>query len=257
MQFFKRFLDFYIQSSIHVGIAVMALVYVTQFSGSLEIDSVYACSVFFGTVLSYNFLKYVEVFRRSGFHSKTFQSILIVTVLAVIGFFFFFLELKRNAQIHLAISGILVILYPLIRKCGWLKLFFVSVAVTNVTVYIPYLLHHSSQTEILISVLQRFFITTSLLIPFEIMDSKTDTSNMKTLPRMIGIARAKVFGILLLVPFVVLEFIKQSSSYTVLPIGMITALFIHFTFLTRTKYYTSFWLESVPIFWLLLLLLFQ
>jgi len=58
----------------------------------------------------------------------------------------------------------------------------------------------------------------------------------------------------LVIPFIILEFLKPNPSYLVLPIGIITVTFINFTELHRNKYYTSFWVESVPILWWILLL---
>jgi len=177
--------------------------------------------------------------------------------LVTVGFLFFFFWLKRSIQIHLLISGIAVLVYPLLRKYGWLKLFLVSIVVTYVTVYIPFQNVKLSPIDFYVSLIQRFFILISLLIPFEIMDSKTDLETMNTLPQLLGINSSKIFGIILLIPFMVLEFLKPNPSYVVLLISIITAMFIKFTSLKRNQYYTSFWVESIPILWFVLLLLFQ
>ncbi|MBC8884157.1 hypothetical protein H9X57_14730 [Flavobacterium piscinae] len=100
---------------------------------------------------------------------------------------------------------------------------------------------------------QRFLIVIALMIPFEILDSETDDDSMKTLPQRFGIFKTKWFGIILLLPFVLLEFFKEKIEVSTLIIAVITALFIGFTTLKRDKYYTSFWVESVPICWWLLL----
>ena len=257
MSFLKRLLDFYIKSSIHVGVAVFSLVYVTAFSDYLSMNIVYPCCVFFGTILGYNFLKYFYFFFKGNFQGKKYYGILIVSILAIVGFLFFFLCLKRSIQIHILISGIAVLVYPLLRKYGWLKLFLVSIVVTYVTVYIPLQNVNLLPIDFYVSLLQRFFILTSLLIPFEIMDSKTDLETMNTLPQLLGINSSKIFGIILLVPFMVLEFFKPNPSYVVLLISIITAMFIKFTSLKRNQYYTSFWVESIPILWLILLMVFQ
>jgi hypothetical protein len=89
------------------------------------------------------------------------------------------------------------------------------------------------------------------------MDSKTDEKTLNTLPQLFGVNSTKLFGILLVIPFILLEFLIQNPSYLVLPIGIITVLFIDFTDWKRNKYYTSFWVESVPILWWLMLVLFQ
>jgi hypothetical protein len=257
MHFLKRFLDVYIHSSIHVGLAVMALVYVTTFSNDLSKPILYSSCVFFGTILGYNFLKYFFVFRIGNFYSKKYYNILIISLLALIGFLCFFLCLKQCIQIHLLFSGIAVLVYPYLRKYGWLKLFLVSFVVTYVTVYIPFLSVKWVSIKFYVSLMQRFLIVISLLVPFEIVDSKTDLETMNTLPQVLGINRTKVLGILLLFPFMILEFLKPHPSYIVLLIASITALFIQFTTLIRNQYYTSFWVESVPIFWLIFLILFQ
>ena len=217
----------------------------------------YLGCIFFGTILGYNFLKYFRVFYSRDFHRNRYNSILIISILAAIGFFFFFLGLNRSIQIHLLISGIAVLIYPLLRKFGWLKLFLVSIVVTYVTVYIPFQSINGLPLDFYICLIQRFLIVISLLIPFEILDSKTDAESMNTLPQLFGINRAKIFGILLLFPFMVLEFLKPNPSYIILPITIITGLFIQFTTLNRNQYYTSFWVESLPVFWLGLLILFQ
>ncbi|WP_396156724.1 hypothetical protein [Flavobacterium sp.] len=257
MHFLKRFLDFYIYSSIHVGFAVMALVYVTTFSYDLSKTILYPSCVFFGTVLGYNFLKYFFVLRIGNFYSKKYYNILVISLLALIGFLCFFLCLKQRIQIHLLFSGIAVLVYPYLRKYGWLKLFLVSFVVTYITVFIPYQSVKGLPLDFYVNLLQRFIIITSLLIPFEIMDSKTDAITMNTLPQLFGINKTKVLGILLVIPFIVLEFLKQKADYLVIPIGLLTILFITFTTLERNKYYTTFWVESVPILWLSLLLCFS
>ena len=257
MHFLKQLFDIYIKSSIHVGVAVFSLVYVTAFSDGLYKDMEYPSCVFFGTVIGYNFLKYYNVFWTRNFNSKKYYWILTVSILAAIGFIFFFLCLKRGVQINLLISGVAVLVYPFLRKYGWLKLFLVSIVVTYVTVYIPFQNVKLLPIDFYVSLMQRFFILNSLLIPFEIMDSKTDLETMNTLPQLLGINSSKIFGIILLIPFMVLEFSKLNPSYVVLLISIITAMFIKFTSLKRNQYYTSFWVESIPILWLILLMVFQ
>ena len=96
-----------------------------------------------------------------------------------------------------------------------------------------------------------------MLIPFEIMDSFQDPISLQTLPQKFGINKTKLLGMLLLIPFMVLEFLKTNSSLISVFIGLVTVIFIHFSSKQRNKYYTNFWVESVPIFWLILLLIWQ
>lgn len=256
MRILRKVFDFYIKSSIHVAFAVYCLLKITVFSNSLNTTDCFSICVFLGTVLGYNFLKYFEIFSRGFFRFNDFFAILIVSFLAGIGFLFSFYLLDHSIQKLILISGVFVLMYPFLRKHGWLKLFLVSFVVTFITVYIPFQTAKWLPFEFYLSLIQRFFLLISLLIPFEIMDSKTDNKSLNTLPQLMGIDSAKLFGILLVIPFIILEFLKLHPSYLVLPIGVITVTVINFTELDRSKYYTSFWVESVPILWLILLKIF-
>jgi hypothetical protein len=257
MKIFKKAFDFYIDGSIHVAFAVFCLLQITVISNHLDSMDYFPFCVFSGTVLGYNFLKYFEVFRRGFFGSNKYYAIIIVSVLAGVGFLFSFYTLENRIQKLIFFSGLFVLMYPFLRRYGWLKLFWVSFVVTFITAYIPFQTIKWAPFELNIVLIQRFFILTSLLIPFEIMDSKTDEKTLNTLPQLFGVNSTKLFGILLVIPFIFLEFLIQNPSYLVLPIGIITVLFIDFTDWKRNKYYTSFWVESVPILWWLMLVLFQ
>ena len=256
MKILIKIFDFYIQSSIHVAIAVFCLLQITVVSNQQQLNDQYSVCVFFGTVLGYNFLKYFEYLRKRNLWDKKYFYIGGVSALAGIGFLFSFYFLQHSAQQLILLSGLFVLIYPFLRNVGWIKLFLVSFAVTFITVYIPFQATVYLPREFYISIIQRFFILISLLIPFEIMDSKSDDKSLNTLPQLFGIESTKLFGILLVIPFIILEFLKLHPSYLVLPIGIIAVTLINFTELKRNKYYTSFWVETVPIFWWILLFLY-
>jgi hypothetical protein len=218
----------------------------------MDID--YPCCVFFGTIIGYNFLKYFYVFWNGSFDSKKYYFILLVCILSFLGFLFFFFLLKRSIQFNLLKSGIAVLVYPFLRKFGWLKLFFVSAVVTYVTVFIPFDNVIENRFEFGINCIQRFLILSSLLVPFEIMDSINDPVSLQTLPQKFGINKSKLLGMLWVIPFIILEFFKFNSSLVSLFIGLVTVILIHFSSVQRNKYYTNFWVESVPIFWMVALL---
>ena len=255
----RKVFDFYIQSSLHVGLAVFCLVIITNLYLVTNTIDNYSILVFFGTVLGYNFLKYYDVYRKGNFLSNKHYGILVVSLLSSIGFFLFFLWLKKGIQIPILISGIFVLLYPFLRKHGWLKLFFVSFVVTYITVYIPVVPNKPVILDCYISLLQRFFILSSLLIPFEIMDTKTDSQTLNTLPQIFGIRKAKQLGYGFIVIFLSLDFLNFRIHNFLIDgvIAITTVIFIRFTSIEKDEYYTSFWVESVPIFWLVLLILFQ
>jgi len=251
--YLKAILDFYIRASIHVAFAIYALVRVTELSLQLTTNDTIATTVFFGTIVGYNFLKYFESFQKGGFDLKENRWLVGLTFFSIIAAIFYFLQLSHSLQVYFVKIGAMVALYPFLRKFGFWKLFLVSFCVTAITVYAPSLSQDSFTADEQIILFQRFLIVISLMIPFEIVDSQTDEATMKTLPQRFGIFKTKLLGIILLFPFVILEFFKENFEISTVIIACITALFIGFTTFKRDEYFTSFWVESVPIVWLVLL----
>lgn len=256
MKFLKNILDFYIQSSLHIAVAVFALVRITEISLQFSNNATLELTIFFGTIVGYNFLKYFEAFQKGNFDLNNNRWLIGLTFLTVIATIFYFLQLNTSLQIYFIKIGLMVVLYPFLRKFGFWKLFLVSFCVTAISVFAPIVEQNAFYNNEKIILFQRFLIIFSLMIPFEILDSQTDDDSMKTLPQRFGIFKTKLFGIILLVPFVLLEFFKEKVEVSTFVIAIITALFIGFTTLKRDKYYTAFWVESVPILWLILLLIF-
>lgn len=256
MRIFKAFVDFYIQASLHVALAIYSLVRITEISLQITPKFSIANVVFFGTTVGYNFLKYFEAFQKGNFDINKNRYLVGLTFLSAIATLFYFLQLNISLQIYFIKIGLLVALYPYLRKYGLWKLFLVSFCVTAITVYAPIIAQASFSNDEKIVLLQRFLIVISLMIPFEILDSQTDAISLKTLPQRFGVFKTKLFGIVLLFPFALVEFFKDKIEISTFVIAIITALSIGFTTFKRDKYYTSFWVESVPILWLILLLIF-
>lgn len=254
MRLLKALFDFYIQSSVHVALAIYALVRITEVSLRLPALESVSVMVFYGTIVGYNFLKYFKPFQNGNFDFKKNRFLIGLTFFSLIASIYYFIQLPNSIQIYTIKIGLWVVIYPFFRKFGFLKLFWVSFCVTGITVYTPLILENEIKVSGIIVLIQRFLIVISLLVPFEILDSQIDDYTMKTLPQRFGIFTTKGFGIVLLLPFMGLEFFKENIEIATFVIAIITAFFIGFTTLKRDTYYTSFWVESVPIIWLLLML---
>src|SRR5690606_28184293 len=61
MKFLKEVFAFYINSSIHVALAVVALMAITVLDYELKVTYVFWSFVFFGSLTGYNFVKYAEI----------------------------------------------------------------------------------------------------------------------------------------------------------------------------------------------------
>jgi len=83
---------------------------------------------------------------------------------------------------------------------------------------------------------------------------------LATIPQKIGIKKTKTIGVLLGMLFFFLEFFKDELSPIQITISLIITivmlLLLVFARVNQGRYYSSFWVEGIPIFWLLLILIF-
>lgn len=244
----RKILNFYIRSSIHVGLAVFCLVQLSNPQWNS-----YSFLVLLGTIVGYNFLKYSEWFLSNKLFRFHFIGILSVTLISALGFLLLFLQQDSSLQLDLIIAFALVVLYPFIRKKGWIKPFYVSFVVSYITLFIPLNWHE----EIVLLFIQRFLLLSSVMIPFEILDSTTDAVAMKTLPHLFGIQRTKQIGYVLVILFCIVSFHALDCLYPCFIYALSSVVAIYFSTEKRSRYYTSFWVESLPGFWLLISIVFQ
>ena len=258
MRYLIKLLDFYIQSSIHIGLALFSLAYVTVFENDLCRHITYPCCILFGTILGYNFLKYFDVFRKVKFLSLKYYGIILVSILAVFGFYFFFKRIDNGIKIQIFIAGILVLAYPLLRKNGIVKMFWVSFVIAYLTAFVFIYQLPTYNGILALEFIKRFVFVSALMIPFEIYDSQYDDKELSTLPQKVGVENAKKIGYSLLLLFVLLDLIMVNNEDLIIDIviATITAIAIYFSSVNRSRYYASFWVESIPILWLVLLILY-
>lgn len=263
MKIFKQIFDFYLNSSIHVGMSCYALVRITQQLYEIPFDASMSYFAFFGTIVGYNFVKYdalARIHRRN--MRNELKTIALLSFCALLAVGYFFLQLQRITQILSLAFLVLVIMYTLpffpnkrnARNWAGIKIYMVSICWVGVTVFLPII---NSEIPLMASVFQlaaqRFILIFVLILIFEIIDLKYDDPYLKTVPQQIGVLNTKKVGSFLLVLFVVLEFLDRSftTSLFILKLGiaMSTMFFLLFANEQKSKYYSSFWVESIPIFW--------
>ena len=275
MEVLKRILNFYLNSSIHVALAVYALTWITLIQFGLNYDENVLCFVFFATITGYNFVKYFGVAK---FHHRSLAGwlkvIQLFSLIAFMAMSYYAFQLEMKTLLLLSVLGLVTFLYamPLIpmryfrdsqknlREIGGLKVYVIALVWTFTTVILPLIDNGISlNTDIVITCVQRFVFVIVLMLPFEIRDLNYDSLKLSTIPQKIGIKKTKIIGVLLLMLFFVLEYFKDDltsdSVLSVLIILFITLLFVMFSNKNQSKYYSAFWVESVPIVWLIILLM--
>ena len=254
MLVFKKIFDFYIKSSLHVAFAIFSFVKVVELSLNISSNLFLELAIFSGSVLGYTILKYFEFWNSTKFSFYKNKSVLGVTIIAFLVFVICFFHLKLSFQTAFFKIFFLVVLYPFIRNYWFLKIFVVSFCVTYVVSYIPTLGTKMLFFSDLILQLKLFFLICALLIPFEIYDSQHDLQTLQTIPQKFGLIKAKYLGYLFLVIFCMLGLLFQFEILDIV-IAIIVGFFIRFSATKNSKYYTRFWVESIPILWWILFLI--
>lgn len=144
-----------------------------------------------------------------------------------------------------------------LRNVAFLKLFLIAISYAGVTVLFPLINYNIEvQSNEIVTFSQRFLFIVAITIPFDIRDLNFDNKNLKTLPQVIGIQRSKVVGLFFLMLFLGLEFLKNSTeaNYRInFIIALISLIFLLKATQDQNKYYSAFFVESIPMMWLLLL----
>lgn len=271
MGLLKNLFAFYINSSIHVALGVVALSLVTVFHFDFPIEWGLLGFIFFGTVTGYNFVKYAGIAKLH--HRSLARNLRLIQIFSLgcfLALLYFALLVPVEVLEVAAILGLITALYALpvlsgrknLREVAGLKVFVIALIWAGVTVLFPYVEAGAPLgMDVVLECCQRFLFVLILIIPFEIRDLKYDPQNLKTLPQRLGVKRVKLFGYLLTAFWVGFEFLKSISSFDSKMAVLMAAAFTGFALYRSNEdqppYFASFWIEGIPILWMLLLLLFR
>lgn len=269
----KRIFGFYLNSSIHVALAVFCLSWVTliEFDVPYEQDVLYF--IFFATITGYNFVKYFGVAK---FHHRSLTNELkIVQIFSLVCFVlmcYFLFELERKTLYAIGVMGLITFLYAIpflpkkilfdesmnLRRISGLKVYVIALVWACVTVVIPLIdAGFDINWDVILTAIQRSIYVLVVMLPFEIRDMRYDSVKLSTIPQQIGVKKTKLIGLLLLIPFFFLEFLKDElSPISVTALLVVLLLMAIAVVLSRTKqseYFSSFWVEGIPIIWLLII----
>jgi len=277
MRVLKAVLDFYINSSIHVALAIVAMSCITYLEFDVFIDVNLLSFIGFASITGYNFVKY---FGLAKFHHRSLSNKLKViqafSLLCFLIMCFFALQLNTTSLIVILISGVVTFLYAIpllpnrffvdknkkLRSISGLKIYIIAIVWSGITVFLPLInSEFEINDDVIISAIQRFVFVMVLMLPFEIRDLKYDSLKLSTIPQRIGVRQTKVIGILLSLLLMFLEYFKDdinlSHSLSLVIIVLTTLLILILSTKQQRKYYSSFWVESLPIWWVILLLMFS
>lgn len=267
MKVAKQLFYIYIQGSVHVAFAVLALVLMTNHMFHNPFSTPMAGFAFFGTVFGYNFIKYEALFRNRRYISRPVKIIAALSLVTFVAGGACFLLLQRITQLTaLGFLG-LTVLYAVpfsrkgnLRNLSGIKIYIVAFCWAGITLLLPLVEAGLPLiNDVFLKFGQRFLLVIILILIFEIIDLKEDNPQLQTVPQKIGVKNTRLLNIMLLVPLYFLEFLKSTIDTNQLIVNIfliaVVGLFTIFATPQRPKYYTLFWVEAIPIFWYGMLLL--
>ena len=252
---------FYVLSSTHVALAVLSLSCLTHlhFDVSWQIDLF--AFIFCATVGTYNFIRhYASLDIKSSFN----RSILVFSFLAVLGMGLSATKLTFQTLLVALLLGMMSLTYVLprnrfffgLRYLPYLKSFIVAACWASVVVILPLLNHQIEFDRVAwLKWLQMALWTFSTMIPFEIRDIHNDSENMKTVPQVFGVRGAKMIGTVVLFGVVLLTYFLSLQYHDMIPTLIACALALICLWKSnvhQSTYYASFWVEALPMVWLLI-----
>lgn len=278
MQSFKRILDFIITSSLWVAFSVVSLISITCLEYSIEPNINVLLLGFFATVFGYNFVKF---FEKGQLHKMTYKAIktqfveltskmkvnLLLSLVCFMISVCCFMFLQPASKLFLLCPAVLTFFYsnPLnnktLRSISGLKVFIIAICWTLITVGLPVIEYGLAiHTDIYIKSLQCFLFVVTITLPFEIRDMHTDPFSLGTIPQKVGIRKTKLLGLFFVMISWLLEFFKDGfivqNLWILSLVFVISLLGLFLSKEKQSKYYASFWIEGIPVLWMLLILVF-
>lgn len=272
MKWLQRIFNFYINSSIHVSLAVVSLVFVTYRTLGILCDVHVLLFVFFASVTGYNFIKYSSLAKLH--HRSLTESLRIIQIFSLFSFsgmVYFGLKLSREVMLACIIFGGFTLLYALpifsrkrnLRSFYGAKMYTIAFVWAGVSVLLPVLQNGITiPVDAWISFVQRFLFVIVITLPFDIRDLNYDIKEeINTIPKSLGVKGAKLLGIVLLVLFLIFECLKDQlvtiHLFSIVLISIFSAILLVASSGKQNKYYASFFVEGLPMIWVGLLCLFD
>ena len=257
---------FYVFINFHVALSVVALYLIFN----RETDINYTAFLFFSTVSGYNFIRLFN-FKGNRFFIKKFLikhkklvlfSLFISSLLSI----YYYFRLDTFSRLALIPFMLISFFYNYhfkfapfmkLRNNGVVKIISVAVVWAGLTTLIPTLSNGHLSYESILKFLWVFFYVILLTLSFDQRDLYIDETELKTIPQLY---RSKLLYIYLILSVILgllsLCIFKEKELIISFFIITLSAFSGYRSNEYKSYYYTAFWIEALPVFWLLILYLF-
>jgi len=268
MQILKSLFKFYINSSIHVALSVVSLTIITFIRFDVKIDLHLLTFIFLATISGYNFVKYAPVaklYHRS--LTKRLKVIQFFSFLCGILLFVSCFYIKKEVIYLSIILGLLNMFYAIpapkssLREIPLLKIFVIAVIWATTTVCFPFIYVGDSisfNNLWVFELIERFFLVVLLMVPFEVRDYPYDRNRIVTIISSLGLDKTKKIALFVIVISLLSRILMTGLNNIWVDLLIYSSLILVIVMSNENQrlYFASFWVESLPIFWLILSLFF-
>jgi len=265
MLFIKKLFDFYIKSSFHLGVCVVSLYIISIYKLQIDLNYYILTCLFSSTIVVYNFIKYASTLpyyffvqnapiKKIQILSFFFGFFLLYSLFFLsfealfFGFFLFLICVLYVFPINHSISNF--------RNRSKIKIFLVAICWSGSTVIFPFIESNNIKYgDSMLLFVQFFLFVIVCTVPFEIRDLKYDSNDLKTIPQIYGTNNSKYISYVLIFIFFSISFISNGTSIDLISDLLISFVLVFIIYLTKEnqgKYFSSFWVESLPIYWLII-----
>lgn len=250
--------------------AVVCFQYITFLKFDITVDYILLLFSFCSSLIAYNFIKYSEiVFFKTQKKSNSLKLICFLTIISILICLTITPKLTSSALVLLFVISLLTVFYIFpfnsvnknLRKRPGLKIFIVAIVWSLLIVVLPTVnFNYVLDASLLIYFVQILIFVVVVILPFEIRDLNSDSKKLHTIPQIIGVNNTKTLGFSLIFIFMILDWIQYLilhlvSFNTILVNGIICLLTLILLIKSKAKqsiYFSSLWVESLPILWLVL-----
>jgi hypothetical protein len=246
-----------------VALAVVSLCVITMLIHGLDINYTLLSFVFLSTISGYNFVKYAPIAKMHHRSlAQALRAIQVFSLICAVGLFVnsFFIKIEL-IWLSLAL-GLLNMFYAIplpqktLREIPFLKVAIIAFIWAVVTQFYPFIAANISLPQsfsFYFEVTEKFLWVILLMIPFEIRDYRYEKTSLKTLATGLGIKKLKILGLILASILTIIRIWTEQLDYN--PFYLLVFMSFVLTILgskeKQSKYYASFWVESLPIFWMI------
>jgi len=252
----------YLKSNIHVSVCLIFYSLTISLKNDLLLTSNYILLMFLFVFGAYNFINFNE--KKFSDQSKQSSKKLIFFysfsfIFFSVGIFYFFGIIE---QIIFLVLSLIIVLYSVpvfgkssMRKNIVFKLFSVPISWATLIVLFPF--HYEMELLTLVYYyIIIFLIIFAQMIPFEIRDFESDKKHFKNIIEIYGLNTIKNLGYCCLILVFLISFLMNENQIDFDLLILVITLSILIKKATKKQkfYYSSFIVESLPIFWFCLAL---